>query len=100
MNQIVVTQNSETNRVMPVDDLYKIARKVFGEDRVYREPLMPSAIQKAVDLVDESDETGLGYGHCVLITGSFVTVGDARELLEVKNDPRLLKPKDQRAKKE
>lgn len=100
MNQIVVTQNSETNRVMPVNDLYKIACKVFGEDRVYKEPLMPNAIQKAVDLVDTADETGLGYGHGVLITGSFVTVGDARELLEVKQDPRLLKPKSERVKGE
>lgn len=99
MNQIVVTQNSETNRVMPVDDLYKIACDVFGPDRVYKEPLMPNAIQKAVDLVDVDDETGLGYGHGVLITGSFVTVGDARELLEVKQDPRLLKPVDQRVPK-
>lgn len=100
MNQIVVTQNSETNRVMPVDDLYKIACGVFGEDRVFREPLMPNAIQKAVDLVDEDDETGLGYGHGVLVTGSFVTVGDARELLEVKQDPRLLKPKNERVKRQ
>jgi dihydrofolate synthase/folylpolyglutamate synthase len=96
MSQIVVTENSEIGRVMPVDDLYKIACSVFGKDRVYKEPLMTDAIQQAVDLVDANDEEGLGYGHGILITGSFVTVGDARRLLEVHNNKNLLKPKNQR----
>lgn len=98
LSQIVVTQNSEINRVMPVDDLYKVACSVFGEDRVYREPLMTNALQKAVDLVDSHDETGVGYGHGVLVTGSFVTVGDARELLEPRQNADLLKPKSERAR--
>lgn len=96
LSQIVVTQNSEIGRVMPVDDLYDIACKVFGPDRVYKEPLMTDALQKAVDLVDAADTEGLGYGHGVLVTGSFVTVGDARRLLEVHQNKDLLKPKAQR----
>ena len=36
LSKVVVTQNSWTNRVMPVDELEKIAVSVFGEDRVLR----------------------------------------------------------------
>lgn len=97
LSKIVVTQNSHTSRVMPAEDLAKIARDVFGEDRVYVEPLMPNALQKAVDLVDAGDETGLGYGYGVLVTGSFVTVGDARTLLKPRQNRDLLKPKAERA---
>ena len=97
LSKIVVTQNSHTSRVMPAEDLAKIARDVFGEDRVYVEPLMPNALQKAVDLVDARDETGLGYGYGVLVTGSFVTAGDARTLLKPRQNRDLLKPKAERA---
>ena len=57
----------------------------------------PMLHQKAVDLVDAGDETGLGYGYGVLVTGSFVTVGDARTLLKPRQNRDLLKPKAERA---
>ncbi|MCI1983145.1 MAG: bifunctional folylpolyglutamate synthase/dihydrofolate synthase [Bifidobacteriaceae bacterium] len=96
LSQIVVTQNSDTGRVMPVDELEKVAKSVFGEDRVFAEPSMPDAIAKAVDLVDTDDELGVGYGHGVLITGSFVTAGDARILLKETPNKDLLKKKSER----
>jgi dihydrofolate synthase/folylpolyglutamate synthase len=96
LSQVVVTQNSDTGRVMPVEDLEKIAISVFGEDRVIAEPSMPDAIAKAVDLVDVDDELGVGYGHGILITGSFVTAGDARLLLKETPNKDLLKKKSER----
>lgn len=97
LNQIVVTENSWRDRVMPAEDLEKIARRVFGPDRVIRRDSLPDAIQEAVDMVDADDETGLGYGRGVLICGSFVTAGDARTLLKEHHDPDLAKPKSERA---
>ncbi|MEK0306825.1 bifunctional folylpolyglutamate synthase/dihydrofolate synthase [Bifidobacterium favimelis] len=97
LSQVVVTENSWRERVMPAEDLEKIAVKVFGPDRVIRRDSLPDAIQEAVDLVDSQDETGVGYGRGVLICGSFVTAGDARTLLKETPDPDLAKPKSQRA---
>jgi dihydrofolate synthase/folylpolyglutamate synthase len=96
LSQIVITQNSYSARVMPAEDLAKIARDVFGEDRVIVKPYLPDAIAEAVDLVDSEDELGVGYGHGVLITGSFVTVGEARTLLKETVNPDLKKSKKDR----
>ena len=82
LSQVVVTENSWRERVMPADELERIAVEVFGRDRVIKEEDLPDAIQTAVNLVDESDELGVGYGHGVLVCGSFVTAGDARSLLK------------------
>lgn len=96
LTKIIVTRNSWRDRVMDPEELEKIAVGVFGEDRVIRVDELPDAIQTAVDLVDEDDELGVGYGHGVLICGSFVTAGDARTMLVEHVNPDLKKPKDQR----
>lgn len=96
LDQIIVTQNSEINRVMPYRDLEKIAVTVFGRDRVIPKATMPDAIAAAVDLVDTDDDLGVGYGHGILITGSFVTAGDARMLLKEEPNKDLLKKKSER----
>lgn len=96
LNKIVVTENSWRERVMPAEELEKIAVRVFGRDRVIREDSLPDAIQKAVDMVDVEDELGVGYGHGVLICGSFVTAGDARTLLKERMNADLAKPKAER----
>ncbi len=98
LSQVVVTENSWRGRVMPAEELEKVAVGVFGRDRVLREDALPDAIQRAVDLVDAADELGVGYGHGVLVCGSFVTAGDARTLLRETPDPDLAKPKSERAK--
>ena len=67
-----------------------------GRDRVIREDSLPDAIQKAVDMVDVEDETGVGYGRGVLVCGSFVTAGDARTLLKERMNADLAKPKAER----
>ena len=74
MNQIIVTTNSAA-RSMSVGDLEALATQVFGADRVFAQPTLSDAIDKAIkDSVRPlSDET-----LAILITGSVVTVGEAR----------------------
>ncbi|MEU4423107.1 folylpolyglutamate synthase/dihydrofolate synthase family protein [Actinoplanes sp. NPDC024001] len=78
--RIVVTQNSSP-RSMPADELAQLAIAVFGEDRVTVTQTMPDAIEEAVVLAEE-DASGEMSGVGVLITGSVVTVADARKLLK------------------
>ena len=75
--QIVVTQNGSP-RAIPVDQLADLARDVFGEDRVLVEDALDDALTTAVALADAEAEYG---GAGVLVTGSVVTVGEARNLL-------------------
>ncbi|MFD3732493.1 bifunctional folylpolyglutamate synthase/dihydrofolate synthase [Streptomyces sp. NPDC058632] len=75
--EVVVTQNS-SHRAMDADELAGIAVEVFGEDRVQVEPRLPDALEAAITLAEEEGEfTGAG----VLVTGSVITVGEARLLL-------------------
>ncbi|OTA26353.1 dihydrofolate synthase [Alloscardovia macacae] len=97
LSKVVVTENSWKSRVMPVEELEKIAVSVFGEDRVLRADTMPDAIQTAVDEVDAADEMGIGFGHGVVIFGSFVTAGDARILLKERHNAELKNTKEDRA---
>jgi dihydrofolate synthase/folylpolyglutamate synthase len=76
--RIVVTQNSSP-RSMPVAELAQLAADIFGEDRVTVAATMPDAIEEAVVLAEE-DASGEMSGVGVLVTGSVVTVADARKL--------------------
>jgi dihydrofolate synthase/folylpolyglutamate synthase len=78
--RIVVTQNSSP-RSMPVMELGQIATDIFGEDRVTVTDNVPDAIEAAVAIA-EDDSSGELSGIGVLITGSVVTVADARKLLK------------------
>jgi dihydrofolate synthase/folylpolyglutamate synthase len=78
--RLVVTQNSSP-RSMPLSELSEIAVEIFGEDRVTVAETMPDAIEEAVVLAEEDTDGELG-GVGVLITGSIVTVADARKLLK------------------
>lgn len=74
MNQIIVTTNSAA-RSMPVSDLEALATQVFGADRVFAQPTLADAIEKAMkDSVRPLSDESLA----ILITGSVVTVGEAR----------------------
>ena len=75
--EIVVTQNS-TQRALDVDRLAEVAVEVFGADRVHVEPRLDDAIDAAVTLAEEEGDLG---GAGVLITGSIITIGEARILL-------------------
>ncbi|MFD0277120.1 bifunctional folylpolyglutamate synthase/dihydrofolate synthase [Kitasatospora sp. NPDC127111] len=75
--EVVITQNS-THRAMDVDALAALAVEIFGEDRVQVEPRLDDAIAAAVTLAEEEGDLG---GAGVLVTGSVITVGEARLLL-------------------
>lgn len=96
LSHVVVTENSWRERVMSAKDLEQVAVRVFGRDRVTCEPDLPDAIQTAVNMVDAEDELGVGYGHGVLICGSFVTAGDARTMLKEHALGDLARPKAER----
>lgn len=76
---LVATRNS-ADRSMPAAELGALATGVFGADRVRVVPSLPDAIEAAVELAEADVDGGLG-GVGVLITGSTVTVADARRLL-------------------
>ena len=75
--EIVITQ-SDSPRALSADALAAVAVEVFGADRVEVAPRLDDAIEAAVSLAEEE---GLG-GTGVLVTGSVVTVGAARRLLQ------------------
>ena len=78
---VVCTQNSSA-RSMPAAELARTAREVFGEDRVTIAPRLADALEQATALAEAGDAFGdpLGAG-AVLVTGSVVTVGEARSML-------------------
>ena len=80
LNQIIVTTNS-SERSMSVADLNKLASQVFGADRVFAEDTLQSAIDRAVkDAIRPLSDESLA----ILITGSVVTVGEARTTIRKK----------------
>ncbi|GIF78337.1 bifunctional folylpolyglutamate synthase/dihydrofolate synthase [Asanoa siamensis] len=80
VDAVVVTRNNSP-RAMPVDELAALAAEVFGPERVETAETMPDAIEAAVVLA-ESDVQGELSGVGVLVTGSVITVAEARTLLK------------------
>lgn len=78
---VVVTQ-SATDRAMPAAELARTAVEVFGEDRVSVEPRLADAIDQAAALAEAGEAVSSMGSGAVLVTGSVVTVGEARTLLE------------------
>lgn len=78
---LVCTQNS-TDRALPAAQLAEKAVEIFGEDRVTVVPRLSDALDQAAALAEAGEAFGdpLGAG-AVLVTGSVVTVGEARSLL-------------------
>ena len=80
MDSIIVTSNSSP-RAMSVADLEKIAVGIFGADRVFSSENLESAIDKAIkDSIRPLSDDSIG----ILITGSVVSVGEARTYLRKK----------------
>jgi dihydrofolate synthase/folylpolyglutamate synthase len=76
---VVITQSS-TDRAMPAEALAVTAVEVFGEDRVTVVPRLSDALELGATLAEEGAGDALSSG-AVLVTGSVVTVGEARSLL-------------------
>ena len=80
MNQIIVTSNS-SERSMSTAELSKLATQVFGADRVFAEETLQAAIDRAVkDAIRPLSDESLA----IIITGSVVTVGEARSAVRKK----------------
>jgi dihydrofolate synthase/folylpolyglutamate synthase len=81
LDEIVVTANTSP-RALPADQLGEMARDVFSEDRVTVAGNVADALDVAMHLADaDVAMTGAPGGVGVLVTGSVVTVGEARTLL-------------------
>ncbi|MTA80327.1 MAG: dihydrofolate synthase, partial [Actinobacteria bacterium] len=80
VDHVIVTQSS-SDRAMPSSELEKIASKIFGVDRVFEVPDLHTAIDRAVsDALRPLSEDTIG----IIITGSVVTVGEARSYVRKK----------------
>ena len=78
---VVCTQNS-TARAMPAAELAAIAREVFGPDRVSIAPRLADAIDEAPPSPRRARWAApRSAPGAVLVTGSVVTVGEARTML-------------------
>jgi len=80
MDSVIITANSSP-RAMKIDALELMAVEIFGADRVFTSENMASAIDKAVtDSIRPLSEDTMG----ILITGSVVSVGEARTIIRKK----------------
>jgi dihydrofolate synthase/folylpolyglutamate synthase len=79
VDELVITQNASV-RGRPADELAAVAVPLFGADRVTVEPRLDDALEAAVRLAEDTGDDILS-GTGVLVTGSVVTVGEARTLL-------------------
>lgn len=80
MDYIIVTSNSSA-RSMDIPELTKMAQEFFGADRVFTADSLSSGIEKAMaDANRPLSEDSVG----ILITGSVVSVGEARTILRKK----------------
>ncbi len=80
VDHVIVTQSSST-RAMSSGELEKIASTVFGHDRVFEVSNLEAAIDRAVaDATRPLSEDTIG----IIMTGSVVTVGEARSYLRKK----------------
>ena len=84
---IVCTQNS-TSRSMPAHELAEVALGIFGHDRVSEAASLADALDQAAALAEAGGAFGdaIGSGG-VLVTGSVVTVGEARSMLRSRRAP-------------
>jgi dihydrofolate synthase/folylpolyglutamate synthase len=80
VDHVIVTQ-STSDRAMPSSEVEKIGSSIFGIDRVFEVQDLFQAIDKAMsDSVRPLSEATVG----IVITGSVVTVGQARTYLRKK----------------
>jgi dihydrofolate synthase/folylpolyglutamate synthase len=88
MAEIVCTQNT-TARAMPAEELAEVARGIFGNDRVHVARRLDDAIDKAAGLAEAGGVYGEAIGSGgVLVTGSVITVGEARSMLRPRESER------------
>ncbi|HKA68557.1 MAG TPA: folylpolyglutamate synthase/dihydrofolate synthase family protein [Actinomycetes bacterium] len=77
LDEVVVTQNSSTRSLL-AGQLAEFAEEIFGGHRVTVEPRLADALDTGIRLAEAAGDLG---GAGVLVTGSVVTVGEARRML-------------------
>jgi len=78
---VVCTQNS-TERALPAEQLAVTAREIYGDDRVTVVPRLADALDVAAGLAEAGDSGSSLSSGAVLVTGSVITVGEARSMLK------------------
>lgn len=78
---VVITQTASP-RAIPAEELALLAEEVFGPDRVTVADGLAEALDVAIDLIGLGDPThdGAAGGEGIIVTGSVVTAGAARQL--------------------
>lgn len=76
VDEVIVTENASL-RTMPTEELYKIAIDIFEDEQVRSSSSIARAIELAIDTASHPTQS-IG----ILITGSVITVGQARTLLK------------------
>ena len=76
VDEIIVTENSSP-RAMPTEELFKIAMSIFEDEQVSSAGSIARAIEMAIDKASHPTQS-VG----ILVTGSVITVGQARALLK------------------
>ncbi len=80
LSKVIVTRNS-SKRSASVDEIERVAKKIFGSDRVIAIESLPDAIGQGLSLA--RDTSAVQDKSCaLLITGSVVTAGEARTYFE------------------
>ena len=78
LSSIIVTVSAST-RAMPADEVERIAIRIFGAERVMKVGHLEDAIKRAItDARRPLSDDSIG----IVITGSVVTVGEARTILK------------------
>lgn len=80
VDRLIVTK-SDSPRALPVAELFAEAVQVFGNERVFQEDGLNSAITYAMEQATLINQVSDGVS-AVLITGSVVTAGSARVILK------------------
>ena len=76
MDQVVVTRARGTSRSMPVDELVRTAEEIWPAGKVQKAPSVADALELATLLADAA-----GPAAGVLVAGSLIVAGEARDLL-------------------
>ena len=79
VNRLVVTEN-KSERALPKEELFTLAKSIFGSDRVFMETDLQSAITYSMEQATLLNQVSEG-SNAVLITGSVVTVGEAKRIV-------------------
>ncbi len=76
MDEVVITRTANSPRARAVDDLAAEAEEIWPSGKVHRAERMVDAIERAATLADAAGTLG-----GVLIAGSVIAAGEARDLL-------------------